>query len=666
MENPIKKEDVIDSAGILEEIGKIVDAIKNQLIPAMDLIVSQAKEEKEALAKLSPARKEDQVIIAEKVQVIQQLDAEQKKNKQTLTEVQKLEKQLQDTWKDSAVNAERLRQQISQNKKANKDLVESEKYAKGSLADLRKQLIELQKAYIAADPNKAKGMVSGITALRKEVDKAEKAIGSHSRGVGNYKNNIVAAAKELFSFAGVAGIATGVMSKLKNAFFETEQGAKVTKQWGEGIKTFFQNFIKGDQLAGVKGLAAMQIAKELDEIRKGDRVDLVKIAELETEIAILRYKSADATLSEAEQLKNLNLAQERENELIAYKKADLQQELSAVEKLLTTRLDDTILLGEQARLTAELAKLEGDRNLRLETKSSALREKQQKRAEEEIAEQKQVSEAYMAAVQMSYATKVEVAKKADIEIDKINQTALIKNDDYYKEQTKRIEQAAQEAIEIEQLKAQNTQDIVNASFGLLSNVIDRNKQKELEAAGENADERARIEKDYAMKSKAIAISQAVISTSLAVLNALNTKPYLPLGPIMAASAAALGAIQIATIAATKFAEGGEVGGRPHSQGGTLIEAEKDEFIVRKKSASKYKGLLKAINEDDPMKIAEELRNGKFHTVWGGVSQSLSQVSKQDPYTRLMYEMMKRDIKTYLDSDGNTVIVEHGRKRVIKK
>src|SRR5574343_215320 len=123
-EDPIKKEDVIDSAGILEEIGKIVDAIKNQLIPAMDLIVKQAKEEKEALAKLSPARKEDQVIIAEKVQVIQQLDAEQKKNKQTLTEVQKLEKQLQDTWKDSAVDAERLRQQISQNKKANKDLVE--------------------------------------------------------------------------------------------------------------------------------------------------------------------------------------------------------------------------------------------------------------------------------------------------------------------------------------------------------------------------------------------------------------------------------------------------------------------------------------------------------------------------------------------------------------
>lgn len=135
---------------------------------------------------------------------------------------------------------------------------------------------------------------------------------------------------------------------------------------------------------------------------------------------------------------------------------------------------------------------------------------------------------------------------------------------------------------------------------------------------------------------------------------------------MASGAAALGAIQIATIAATKFAEGGEIGGRPHSQGGTLIEAEKDEFIIRKKSASKYKGLLKAINADDPMRIAEELRNKKFHTVWGGVQETLSGVSKQDPYTRLMYEFMKNDIKIYSDSNGDTVTIQHGRRRVIKK
>jgi hypothetical protein len=228
------------------------------------------------------------------------------------------------------------------------------------------------------------------------------------------------------------------------------------------------------------------------------------------------------------------------------------------------------------------------------------------------------------------------------------------------------EKAKQDTIDIEQAKRQALQDIVGASFNLISTMLESAKQKELEAAGDNAEKREKIEKEYAVKAKVIAVSQAVISTALAVLNALNTKPYLPLGPIMAASAAALGAIQIATIIATKFAEGGEVGGKPHSQGGTLIEAEKDEFIIKKKSANKYKGLLKAINDDDPMRIAEELRNKKFHTVWGGVQQTLSNVSKQDPYTRLMYEMMRDKPYVYQDSDGNSVEVRNGYKRTIKK
>jgi len=52
---------------------------------------------------------------------------------------------------------------------------------------------------------------------------------------------------------------------------------------------------------------------------------------------------------------------------------------------------------------------------------------------------------------------------------------------------------------------------------------------------------------------------------------------------------AQGAVQIATITAAlskmgggstpRFAEGGYVGGRPHSQGGTMIEAERGEFVM---------------------------------------------------------------------------------------
>ena len=51
---------------------------------------------------------------------------------------------------------------------------------------------------------------------------------------------------------------------------------------------------------------------------------------------------------------------------------------------------------------------------------------------------------------------------------------------------------------------------------------------------------------------------------------------------MATLVAGLGAIQLGFIAAQqppKFARGGMIGGRRHSQGGTMIEAEQGEFIM---------------------------------------------------------------------------------------
>jgi hypothetical protein len=75
--------------------------------------------------------------------------------------------------------------------------------------------------------------------------------------------------------------------------------------------------------------------------------------------------------------------------------------------------------------------------------------------------------------------------------------------------------------------------------------------KEREKKNEELEKKKRkAQEKQAKYDKAAAIAQATISTALAVLNALNTKPFLPLGPIMATLAGVLGAVQIATIIAT--------------------------------------------------------------------------------------------------------------------
>ena len=105
--------------------------------------------------------------------------------------------------------------------------------------------------------------------------------------------------------------------------------------------------------------------------------------------------------------------------------------------------------------------------------------------------------------------------------------------------------------------------------------------------------------EQAKRDKAIGITQAIINTALAITSALSTKPFLPMGPIMAAVAAGMGAIQIATIASQplpKARRGMLLRGASHAYGGIPIEAEGGEAIINKRSTAQFLPLLSAINE----------------------------------------------------------------------
>ena len=119
------------------------------------------------------------------------------------------------------------------------------------------------------------------------------------------------------------------------------------------------------------------------------------------------------------------------------------------------------------------------------------------------------------------------------------------------------------------------------------------KQQEdaLASIREAAEKKKQKERDKANKQMAIqfrlnqilAIRDAVSNTSVAYTKALAQGGFV-LGIGMANVVAALGAVQVASIAAQKppkMEQGGLIGGRRHSQGGTLIEAEQGEFVMNR-------------------------------------------------------------------------------------
>lgn len=652
-DNPIRKEDIIDIDGTTAGLKELIKLF-NVILALMDQVKEQGKGMLVPLQNINPATKEGQVALAGMTDEANEL-------KKVYTDLEKLQKKLEKTLTEDFKAETQLKQAIQDRTKAVKDEVRAEQAADGSLTQLRLRLAELKKAFSDAAPGSDRNkFLADLKKTDQQVQQLEKSMNVHSRGVGNYKNSIIAAGKELAGFLGIAGGGIAILGKLKDAFMDTEQGVGFMKRTTEGIKTFFQNIIKGNiQFAGVNALVASQIAKKGDEIRKGDRRDLVEIAKRENEIRLLKLESVKAGLSEKETLTLLTKIDQRENELIDYRIKDKKEELDYTNELLSTRLDDTNLLNLQAQLEAEIISLEGDKSLRNATKKAALEEKITAEKQKQLVAVMAAEKKELKDFQEASTLKVDLAQKASKDLIQMKQTevqqtqAAVQADAEWRKQLET--EVEDETVREHAKAAEGYLQIASDATEVFGNILERRKQKELSAAGDNAKAREAIERKYANKEKTIAIAQAVINGAQAITKTFAELGW-PAGIVGAAVAAGITATQIGVIAAQKFAEGGEIDGKPHSQGGTVIEAEKGEYVIRKDSYSKYRDLVRAINDDNPMRIAEELRNRQFHTVWGGVQQTLSEVSRQDPFTKKMYELMVNNVVTYQDSNGDTVLV----------
>ena len=143
-----------------------------------------------------------------------------------------------------------------------------------------------------------------------------------------------------------------------------------------------------------------------------------------------------------------------------------------------------------------------------------------------------------------------------------------------------------------------------AQLGALENENEIQRQKEANEKKQEALKKKQDELDRKRRKqqKLANIASAVMSTSVAVTNALALQPFW-VGIAMAAVAAAMGAVQIATISAQKiYAKGGVIDGPSHKQGGVKIktkdgvsEVEGKEFITNKETTQKNLPLMYYIN-----------------------------------------------------------------------
>lgn len=134
-------------------------------------------------------------------------------------------------------------------------------------------------------------------------------------------------------------------------------------------------------------------------------------------------------------------------------------------------------------------------------------------------------------------------------------------------------------------------------------ITDEQYEKEKTKIQKQADkERKKIEIEKAKSDKAMAVFQIGLSTAMAIIKQLSATP-LPVGAPLVALVAAIGALQMAAVLAKplpKAAKGGLIGGNLHSNGGTVLEAERGEFIMNRLSTSQNLPTLQALNGNNDL------------------------------------------------------------------
>lgn len=137
-------------------------------------------------------------------------------------------------------------------------------------------------------------------------------------------------------------------------------------------------------------------------------------------------------------------------------------------------------------------------------------------------------------------------------------------------------------------------DLSNSITSILSSNLERQKQAELAAAGDNAAKKEEIEIKYRKKQKELALKQAYIDLAAAELRALATPPVPNFAAVLATTLA--GAANITAIKSQEFLTGGYTG----FDGSTTDVAgivHKKEFVANAQATANptVKGVLDIIN-----------------------------------------------------------------------
>lgn len=305
---------------------------------------------------------------------------------------------------------------------------------------------------------------------------------------------------------------------------------------------------------------AEKAAEAQAKAREEEQKKVKETADIYNQITLLKLSGLDQELEALKQEKDEELSKVKDN-------ADAKIAIEEKYRILEQQLRDKAAKDAEEKRQEEI-KAEQQKKQELQSIYEQISLLKLSGLEKEQEQLNQAREKELAAVEANEAMKLAIMEKYS-ELQRQLDDKKIEED-----KAKRQEELEEKIGQYEQYA-----QAVSSILGSIGQIFEAQKNRELAAAGNNAKKKEEIERKYAKKQQSIAIVQAVISTALAVTKALNTQPFLPMGPIMAAVALAAGLAQIATIKSQKFAKGGLVYGQTLATVGEYANAGSNPEVI---------------------------------------------------------------------------------------
>lgn len=475
----------------------------------------------------------------------------------------------------------------------------------------------------------------GKDALKKLDEDIEKAKNSVKKGVKDMADGFIAVNTGIANGTDkLANIANGISNASKEAIERGKQIQALTEKIRKSEQSYKLDIAKNNLQAEKMKFILEDETKSMEERNRAGKEYLrliessgkreIDLMNMKVKLMKLQEQANDTSDEQIQERMDLEAESLERLAALTGRQIEVRNKLNAMEKEAVTKqveaqkklAEDKAKADEEARkLAEETAKTEIERSKAIaEQKIRDLEFEQKKekilfagtKAEEFEMERKHQEQ--LLALKLQYA---ETTGEDVLALNRDTQLAIFEIDQqqaqYLAESRKTVQEQQANALKDQQNLIRESAESVNKSlFENEKNRIERTTKREIEAltlrrqAGEiTAEEfekkRLEIDKKAFEKKKKLDTRDVILNGIVAISKIFAQRGFLFALPEVIAMGAQT-ATQVAQIQAQKFRFGGNVGGKSHSQGGTMIEAERGEAVIMKEAVNPVTApILSAIN-----------------------------------------------------------------------